>query len=187
MASVFSKEFVGGMLSDFFTSIIIAIVILLIGFIIGRVAGKLLKKILHEIELDKILRKTGIKLALEDILSHFITYFIYFITIIFALSQIGLSTTILNMVSAAILVLIIIAVLLAVKDFLPNAFAGFFIYRRDLIKPGDRIKINGLQGKVKNISLIETEIETKKGDIIIVPNSNITGKAVIIKRSKRRH
>jgi len=186
MASVFSSEFISGILSQFFTKIIIAIVILLIGFIIGRIAGRLLHKILHEIELDNILKKAGIKLALEDILSHFLTYFIYFITIIWALSEIGLTTTILNMISAAILILIIVAVLLAVKDFIPNAFAGFFIYRKDLIKPGDRIKINGLEGKVKKISLVETEVETRKGDLILLPNSNITKKAIIVKRRRKR-
>ncbi len=186
MVSVFSREFISGILSQFFTKIIVAIVILLIGFIVGRIAGRLLHKILHEIELDKILKKAGIKIALEDILSHFLTYFIYFITIIWALSELGLTTTILNMVSAAILIVIIVAVLLAVKDFIPNAFSGFFIYRKDLIKPGDRIKINGLEGKVKKISLVETEVETRKGDLILLPNSNVTKKAIIVKKRRRR-
>ena len=186
MVGVFSKEFIGGMLSQFFTKIIIAIIILLIGFVIGRIAGRLLHKVLHEIELDKILKRARIRIAMEDIISHFVTYFIYFITIIWALSELGLTTTILNMISAAMLILIILGVLLAIKDFIPNAFAGFFIYRKELIKPGDKIKINGLEGRVKSISLIETEVETKSGDIILLPNSNITKKVIVIKRRRRK-
>lgn len=186
MVDVLSGEFIRGILSQFFTKIILAVIILLIGFIVGRIIGKVLHKVLHEIELDNILKKAGIRIALEDILSHIVTYFIYFITVIWALSELGLTTTILNMVSAAILIIIIVAALLAVKDFIPNAFAGFFIYKRDLIRQGDMIKINGLQGKVKSVSLIETVVETKTGDMILVPNSNITKKAIIIKRKKGR-
>lgn len=168
--------------SQLFTKLIVGIIILLIGFIIGKILGRFVHKLLHEIELNNILKKAGIKISLEEIISKFITYFIYFISVIWALNEIGLTTTILNMISAAVLILIIISVLLAIKDFIPNLLAGFLIYQKSLIKEGNLIEVNQLKGKVKNISLLETEIETRKGDIIYIPNSLITKKEIIIKK-----
>jgi len=169
-------------LSDLFVKFIVAIVILLIGFIIARIIGKIIHRVLHEVELNKIVKKAGAKFEIERTASHFVTYFLYFITVIWALDALGLTTTILNMISAAFLVLIIISVFLAVKDFIPNIISGVYIYKKGLIKEGDRVKIDNLEGKVKKISLIETEIETRNGDKIHIPNSLLTKKEIIVKK-----
>ncbi|MBW2996359.1 mechanosensitive ion channel [Candidatus Woesearchaeota archaeon] len=168
--------------SQIFTKIIVAIIILLIGFVIARIVGKLLQRFFHEIELNKILEKAGVKIKLETVLSNIATYFIYFVTIIWALNSMGLTTTILNMVSAAFLVLIIISIILAIKDFVPNLISGLLIHRKNIIKVNDKVKIDNVKGTVKKISLIETEVKTSSGDTIYVPNSTITKKAVLVKK-----
>jgi len=178
--------YLNAVFSQLFTKFVIATVILLIGFIIGRIAGRLIQRVLHEIELNKILGKAGIKLSLEEILSSLATYFIYFITVIWALDSLGLTTTILTMISAAFLILFVISVLLGVKDFFPNIISGFFIYRKEIIRPGDKLKVDNLAGTVKKISLTETEVKTNKGDIIYIPNSTLTRKEIIIKKKNRR-
>jgi len=184
MADIFAQatEYLNLIFSQLFTKFIVAIVILLIGFVIARIIGKLVQRVLHEVELNNILKKAGVKFDLEDVISHLVIYFIYFITVIWALNALGLTTTILNMISAAFLILIIISILLAVKDFVPNLIAGFFIYQKNLIKKGDKIKVGDLTGKVEKISLVETEIKTSSGDIIHIPNSTLTKKEIIIKK-----
>lgn len=184
MAEVITEMigFLNTLFSQIFTKLIIAVVILLIGFIIGRIADRLLQKFLHEIELDKIIKKAGLHIALEQGISHIIKYFIYFIAIIWALSEIGLTTTVLNMIAAAALALIVISILLAVKDFLPNAIAGFFIYQKKLIQQGDKIKLDKISGKVHKIGLVETQIKTSSGDMIHVPNSTLTKTTISVKK-----
>lgn len=172
-------------LAQFFGKIIVAVVILLIGFILGRIAGRIIYRIMHEIEFDKALKRGGMHFTVEKPVSHLVTYFIYFMAIIWALNAIGLTTTILNMISAAALVLIIVSILIAIKDFIPNVISSFFIFKKRLIEEGDIIKIDNLQGKVKNISLIETEILTRKGDIIHIPNATLTNKELIVRKSKK--
>jgi len=167
--------------SQIFTNLIVALIVLLIGFIIGKLVGRLVQKLLHEFELNKSLKRAGVKVNIEATISHFITYFIYFISIVWALNEIGLTTTVLNMISASALVLIIISILLAIKDFIPNAIAGFFINQKGYIKEGARIKVDTVEGIVKKISLIETEIKTSEGDAIYIPNSILTKKEVIVK------
>ncbi len=168
--------------SQFFTKFIVAVIILLIGFVIARIIGRLISKVLHEIELNNILKKAGVKFQLEDMLSHAATYFIYFITVVWALNALGLTTTILNMISAAVLILIIVAIFLGIKDFFPNIISGFFIHRKNIIKIGDKIKVDNLTGKVTKITLIETEIKTSSGDTIYIPNSIITKKEITVKK-----
>ncbi len=177
-----SVEHLNLLSSQIFTRIIVAVIILLMGFIIGKLVSRLVQKVLQEIELNRSLKKTGVKMNMEAITSHFIAYFIYFIAVIWALNEIGLTTTVLNMISASALILIIISIVLAIKDFIPNAFAGIFIYQKGFIKEGDTINVGNVEGTVKNISLIETEIETGEKDSIYIPNSILTKKEVTIRK-----
>ena len=185
-----SYIYVRQMLSGLLTNMIVAIVILLVGFIIGKILGRLTQKILHEVEVNRILKKaTSVKVNLESIVAHFVTYFIYFIAIIMALNQLGLTTTILYIISIAIIALIVLSVFLGIKDFFPNMIAGFFIYSKRFVERGDVIEVKGITGKVERISLVETTLKTKNGDLIYIPNSMFTKeqfkKVMVRKRSRK--
>lgn len=172
-----------------YSRLLAAFIILLIGFIIGKLFGKLAGRILHEVEIDSILsRAAGTAIKLEHGISVCITYLIYFVTIIMVLNQLGVTTTVLQMLLGAVIIIIIISIVLAIKDFVPNAFAGLYIYRHKLIKEGERIKVKGIEGIVTHINLIETKLKTKDGDIVYMPNSAITSTEVtkVKKRPARK-
>lgn len=169
-----------------YLDVIAAIIILLVGFILAKLFGRVVQRILHEIEVDKILKTaTHIEVKAESWTGTFVTYFVYFITIIMALNQLHITTTVLQMLSAAIIVIFIISIILAVKDFIPNMFAGFYIYRNKFINEGETIRVKGIEGKIIHINLVETKIETKDGDIVYIPNSVLT-KTEVIKIYKGR-
>ena len=173
-------------LSSVFTKLVVAVIIVLIGLVLGKILGKFIQKALHEIELNKIIKKAaGIKASVEEIISTFVSYFIYFIFIVMALNQLGITTVVLHMISGAILIIIIISILLSIKDFMPNMFAGLFIHQKRFIKEGDILKVDNTEGKVVHINLVETKIETKQGDIIYIPNSLLTKKTVMKLKRKR--
>jgi small-conductance mechanosensitive channel len=166
-----------------FVNLIAGIIILLIGLVVAAIVSKLLKRLLHELEVDKILKEQGgIKVPIEDILSTITKYLIYFIALIMALAQLGLEAVILYIILIVILLILVILIILAFKDFIPNFSAGFFIHQKGMIKKGDYIKINSTEGKVINVGLIETEIETKTGDRIYIPNSILTKNRLIKKK-----
>lgn len=178
-----SINFIDSISSRLFSKFAVFLIILLMGFIIGKIAGKFLHKLLSELEVNKTIKKaTKVRFALEEIISSIAKYFIYFIAIVWALNELGLTTTVLTLISAAALILIIVSLLLAVKDFIPNAIAGFFIYQKGLIKENDQITVQKTKGKVKQITLLETAIETKEKDIIHIPNSIITKTALRVKK-----
>jgi len=168
------------LISPLLNKFVIAIIIIIIGFIIGRILGKFLEKILHEIELNKLMKDaTGFGIALEEIAGTTVKYITYFIFIVMALNQIGITTIVLNMITAAVFILIILSIFLGIKDFIPNVIAGLSIHSKGFVKEGDKIKVNDTQGRIQKISLIQTSIRTSKGDIIFLPNSLLTKHKVI--------
>jgi small-conductance mechanosensitive channel len=174
--------------SGLFYKFIVAIVLLLIGFILGKICGRLIYKFLHSFELNENFTKlAGMTMKIEEIAESFTTYFIYFVTIVIVLQQVGLVSTILHMIAAGVIILIILSTFLGIKDFIPNAMAGFFIQRKKEFRIGQKIKVKGMQGTIIEINLLETKIETKSGDIIFIPNSVLSKTEVTHIKSPKKN
>ena len=178
--------YLGKFISEF-NEIISAVIILLLGFIIARILYHITYKLLHEAELDNIIKATtGIKISLEKTLAKFVRYFVYFIAIITVLNQLGLTTTLLYIIAAVILLIIAVSFLLGVRDFIPNFFSGIVLSKEKRLRKGDFITLNGIKGKVVQLGLLETKIETKKGDTIYIPNRTLTKQKLVIKKKSKR-
>ena len=85
-------------LKDYFFQIIIGTLILLIGFIIGTFTKKISKKALEEINFNKILRTINYHNDGEEILSSILSYIIYLISIIFFLTELGITSIVLYLI-----------------------------------------------------------------------------------------
>ncbi len=165
--------------------LVAAVAILLIGIVVGRFIGKLVQKVLRELEVNKILKEeAGVKMPVEAFAGNVVSYLVYFIAVILALNQIGLSTTILYIVLIIVLLLVIVFIFLAIKDFIPNVTAGMFLHQKESFKIGDEIKVGSVEGKIIEVGLIETKVKVNSGDIIVVPNSIFTKNVVLIKKKK---
>ncbi len=175
-------NYLNALFSGFLDKAVIALIIVLVGFIVGRLVGRLLWKVLHEIELDTILNKAGFTMPLEHTISTLIAYLIYFIAIVMALNHLGLTAVALYIIVGGAVVLVIIATVLGIKDFIPNMIAGIFIYRKGLFKEGQTIIVKNVEGKVRRVSIVETELETKKGDLIYVPNSLLVKSTLMVRK-----
>ncbi|MBS3151891.1 mechanosensitive ion channel [Candidatus Woesearchaeota archaeon] len=158
--------------------------ILIMGLIIAQVTSNILRRFIKGIEVNKTLeQQLKIKINLENYISAIVKYIIYLITIIFALNQLGVSTKILQTILVVFIILIVIFIILAFKDWLPNLISGIYIIRTEKIKLGDKIKTKDIKGKVIEIKLLETKIETNNNEIIFIPNSNLT-KLELVKEKK---
>ncbi len=65
-----------------------------------------------------------------------------------------------------------LAFALAAQDTISNFFGGMTIFIDKPFKIGDRIKINGIDGSVKEIGIRTSRIETLEGRTVTVQNSN---------------
>lgn len=167
-------------------NLIAAVSIILVGLLAGYIVSKLTKRILHELELNKILKDEGVKIPLEEIITSFVKYIIYFIALIFALSELGLETIIFSIILGTVLLIMISFIVLAFKDFIPNITAGFFIHQQGFIKKGDRIRVKEVEGIVMHIDLTEIRIKLDNGDLVYLPNSLILKNEITkIKKDKQ--
>jgi len=169
-------------LAPFYVKFVVAAIIVIVGLILGQLLGKLVKKLLSEISLDKLIRSaTGLRLKLESLIASIVKFATYFVFMVWALERIGLGAIILNIVAGGAVLLVILAFLLSIKDFIPNAVAGLFIQMKGIVKRDDQIKCQGVEGKVIEVDLVETKIETASGDTIYIPNSNLMKNMVVKK------
>lgn len=164
----------------------IAITIFFASLIIGRIVGKVTENVMKHTRLNELLEKsTKLKINLAKIVSSLLTYMIYFFGTIMALNQFGIATTVLNIFSGAILILVLIFIFLAIKDFVPNMTAGLFIHSKGFLQEGDSIRLHDIEGKITYLNLVETRLQTKKGDIISIPNSRLIKYEVVKRKGKK--
>jgi small-conductance mechanosensitive channel len=163
--------------------IVLGLLIFIVGLIIGKILGKIVEKLILNLGITEVIQKiTTLSIKTEKIVAEIVSYVIYFLGFVMALNQIGITTTVLNILSGAVLVLVLIVIFLSVKDIIPNIVAGFLIHGKSLINEGDTIKIHDIEGKVIQTNLVETRIETQSKDIIFVPNARLV-KYEVIKRN----
>ena len=166
------------------SNMVVAVVLLLIGIVVSRLIERLAYTVLHELEFDNWLKKAGVRFALEQTVSSAIKYFGYFITVLIALNQIGLTSFVVNLAAMGIIVLVLVAIVLGVKDFVPNFLAGLRIHQRGFVKEGDIIRVRDIEGEVREINLLDTRIRTQSGDVLFIPNAMLTKHEVL--RHKRK-
>ena len=165
------------------SKIVIALLILLIGLIIGKLIGNIIRRALNEVQLDKHLRTvTSFKFSFERLIGNFVSYFIYFVAVVMSLNSLGLTTAILNMISAAIIIIIVISFLLAIKDFFPNFIAGIIIKTKKTFNKGDEIQIKEVRGRITSIGFLETRLITRYNEEVIIPNSIFNRRQIIVRK-----
>lgn len=93
-------------------------------------------------------------------------YFIWVITVVLCLEAVGFKVTILLAGSAALLV----GLGLGLQQIFSDIVSGIFLLVEGSVKIGDIMEVDGLIGRVTEIKLRTSEILTRDGIVIIVPN-----------------
>ncbi len=121
----------------------------------------------------KTLRKTSLRRnRLESLLrvaKDFINYFSYFLILVLILVNLGVDLKSL-FISFGVLGLIIS---LSLQSLFWDIIEGFYIVFEDRFKIGDRIKVNNIEGIVKDFNLRRTIIIDDEGNFHRIPNSQI--------------
>ena len=163
-----------------------ALLIIVTGVLLGRILGKLTNKAISKANLNGNLRKAlGIKTKPQKLAENFIKYSIIGIAIVAALIQIGVAISIMNFILIIFGGVLLISFTLALRDFMPNIFAGLYLIGTKKIKKGDFIKFKDFEGKVTKIDLLDTYLAMDSKNTMMIPNSYLM-KNVVIKHSKGR-
>lgn len=187
--NVFSPEFVSvvsKILTPVLQDIVVAVVILLLGLIIGRLLGRLVEWAIVAANLNKVFRKaTGMRTTFAEIAGSFATYLVYFITIVITLNLLKATHIVIYAISGILILIIVIALILSLKDFIPNVFSGFYISRKGLLRVGDTVKFRDIEGRITEIGMVGTKIVTDQKDLFYIPNSVLTKSEVLKIRRKK--
>lgn len=137
---------------------LISIGLLLVGI---RVLLYLLKRILFKFFVKKRVDK-----GRSNAIYSLVKYFVWTVAIVAALEMVNVHVTILIAGSAALLV----GLGLGLQQIFQDLVSGVFILIEGIIKVNDVIEIDGMVGRVLKVNLRTSEIFTRDGIIIIVPN-----------------
>jgi small conductance mechanosensitive channel len=146
-----------------------AVVILVIGTFLAGWAGRLFERTLA--------RSARIDATSRPVLTATVRYAVLIVTILAALSQIGVQTaSLLAILGAAGL-----AIGLALQATLANIAAGIMLLWLRPFEVGDYIEIasgNPIAGRVREIGLFASRLETYDGIFVFAPNSGIWNSAL---------
>jgi len=129
-----------------------------------------------KILINRSLTKSGrIDKAKEYTILQICRYILYTIAMIMAVQTIGFDITKLLVASAALLV----GVGLGLQEVFKDIFSGIVLLFEGTFKVGDVIEIDGIVAQVKKIDLRTSKVETRDGNVIIVPNSKLVNENII--------
>ena len=120
------------------------------------------------------LERSNLDLTLTKFFSNLARYLVLIVAIVAILGLFGIDVTSI----AAILAAAGFAIGLALQGTLANFSAGVMLLIFRPFKAGDVIDVAGVKGKVKEISLFTTELDTPDNRRLIVPNGSIFGSTI---------
>ncbi|MBP3309640.1 MAG: mechanosensitive ion channel [Ruminococcus sp.] len=153
-------------LSDALPTLLMALAILVVGVLIAKIIARFI---------SKALKKSNIDGAARSFLVSLIRILLYLVVLIMALTVLNVPmSSIITIFGAAGL-----AVSLAMQSCLSNLAGGFIILFSRPFIAGDTIEIDGSVGKVKEITILYTKIETFDCKIVFIPNGKVSDAKII--------
>jgi small conductance mechanosensitive channel len=125
--------------------------------------------------LSAVFRRSGIDETIASFVLELMKYGLFILGLISALGELGINTVSL-LTSLGVLGL---TVGFAAKDTLSNLIAGLFIFWDRPFRTGDLVEIEGLYGRVQQITLRSTRIVTPDGKMVAYPNTTIVNNKVV--------
>lgn len=168
------SDLLQGKLTNWFEAIIRLlpnIVLAAIVLVIGLYIAKFIRKISHKL-IDKVSRNV----TLNNLFSSVIYMIVIGIVIFTVLSILKLDKAVTSILAGA--GILGLALAFAFQDIAANFMSGIFISFRKPLKVGDVVKLKDFMGKIKEINLRDTVMETFQGETVIIPNKEVFQNAI---------
>ena len=143
-------------------NILLGAIVLVIGFFIAKRIRNFSKK---------IIKKFSDNVTLNSLFSSIIYIFFLGITLFTVLSILHLNKAVVSILAGAGVAGLAIA--LAFQDIAANFISGVFISIRKPMHVGDIVKLSDYMGKVEEINLRDTVLQTFQGQKVIIPNKAV--------------
>lgn len=164
---------------DYIPKIILAIIVIIFGFMISDNISKIIKGFMRESGVDSMTEESGI--SLSSFTANIVKYSLYLISIITALSIVGIGTATLQIAFTALIIGVVLLGVVGLKDLTPNIMAGIYLHLADIVNPGDDLIYGDIRGIVEGVGPIYTRLSSKK-EILAIPNSLLIKDTIKIQR-----
>lgn len=162
----FYIEKYGQKLIDFIPNLLTSILLLIVGIWLIKIINKAVHKYFERKDYD---------LTLEKFIASLINWGLKVILFVLVITQLGVqSTSLVAIVGAGGL-----AIGLALQGSLANFAGGILILILKPFKVGDFIKVQGIEGTVKEISIFMTKLNTFGNQEAIIPNGKLSNDNII--------
>ncbi|MDG2432655.1 mechanosensitive ion channel [Flavobacterium sp.] len=143
-------------------NIVLAAVVMVVGFYIAKFVRKITQKLVAKISNN---------LTLNNLFSSIIYFSFIGIVLFTVLSILNLDKAVTSILAGA--GILGLALAFAFQDIAANFMSGIFISFRKPLKVGDIVQIKDYMGKVREINLRDTLVETFQGKTVIIPNKEV--------------
>lgn len=150
-----------------FSSALIFLVYFLVSTLIKKTIDGLFLGIKKTVKTERALAKSK---TIRSFLKNIADGLLFFVVILMILSQFGVNILPI-LTGASVLGL---AVSFGAQTLIKDLISGFFILMEDQFNVGDYVKIGNFEGEVYKLTMRLTVLKDKKGDLIYIPNSQIT-------------
>ena len=164
------QNFLQSLTPWFLSSGIKIVVILVAAIVINQFFRVFIEKVINKQIRDRVdgERKKRAK-TLISVFGGTLKFVIWIVALLMILPEFGINITPI----LAGLGLLGLAVGMAAKDIISDFISGLFILLESQYHVGDKVKVAGLEGKVKEITLRRTIIEDETGLVHSIPNGQI--------------
>lgn len=147
-------------------NIVSFVLTLIIGIIVIKIAISIIKKLMRRKKIDEMAVR---------FITNILRFFLWLLLILTLLHIVGIPVTgITTALSAAVL-----AIGVALKDFLSNVASGIILVGSKKYKTGDYIKVSGdIEGSIVDINFLFTTLKTANSTQITLPNSTMVNSSV---------
>ena len=149
------------------SKILSALVTLLVCLIAVRLIMKVVTRLLS--------RMQKVNERLQKVIHTSIKVLLYVLTVIITAEALGVNTSSLT----ALLSVLTLGITLAAEDILGNVAGGLVILSSHPFALGDFIEAGGTSGTVREIGLNHTKLETANGQMILMPNKDLSSSKII--------
>lgn len=153
--------------AGFLPSVFLAVLVLIVGLVVGDKV---------ELLIDDRLR--GVKLPQARVIPAGAKWSVVFISVLVALSQIGVDTAALVVLLGAYGFGIVLFGGLAFRDLLASGAAGFYLLLEQPYSIGDRVRIGDTDGVVQEVNVFVTHVESD-GAEYVVPNRKALTEGIV--------
>ena len=146
--------------------LLVAVLVALIGIVFVKLIVRAEKKILDKTDWDQSLR--GMIVIISRLLLDAVVGVI-------TLDYLGIPMT--SVVT--VLGIVGLAVSLAIQDTLANVFAGLLLLTAKVFASGDYVQLDGVEGTVIKVDLMNTHLRTSDNKTVRIPNNNVQTSPIV--------